>query len=153
VSYPPFPVGLLTQLLRHAQLGTLFCQSHWCLQSSSSGCSIDLCLLRVLPERAHSSSGAWRRRLGPRTSLKRSATPTNATNRRIMSIAGARIPGHTSRLSHVRMDGKRNGLDEIAARGDGRFRKVRSQPKSFSADIEAQIAKSSCHATVHRRTV
>jgi hypothetical protein len=40
---------------------------------------------------------------------------TNATNRRIMSIAGHVSRAMLSRYSHVRMEAKRRALDEIAA--------------------------------------
>ena len=41
---------------------------------------------------------------------------TNATNRRIMSIAGHVSRAMLSRYSHVRMEAKRRALDEIATR-------------------------------------
>ncbi len=97
----PLLVVLLTQILLHGAL-----------QLSFSGCSIS-CIFQLrglAPQTGRTFSNILKAR------SYRSAMSTDATNRRIMSIAGHVSRAMLSRYSHVRMEAKRRALDEIAAR-------------------------------------
>ena len=64
-----------------------------------------------------------------------SAMSTNATNRRIMSIAGHVSRAMLSRYSHVRMEAKRRALDEIAA-----CQRAADEKRREDAERQQQVA-------------